>query len=349
MNEKKYKVAVIGATGNVGREILQTLFDRNFPIESITPIASDRSIGQQVSFGDQSLDITTPEKVDFQTFDLILSSCGSSAIQKILTTYLLPIPHAKRPILIDNSSAFRMDDDVPLIVPEVNAQTAEMIRNAQGRKIIANPNCSTAQIVVPLKEIHQINPIERVVAATYQSVSGGGKDAMDELFYQTKGIYTNQPVRPEKFTKKIAFNVIPHIDVFLENGMTKEEWKMREETKKILDPKIELFATCVRVPVFVGHSIALHISCEQPIDENLIRETLKEASGISVIDYRDDEGYVTPDECSGEDLIYISRMRKDISVENGFAFWCVADNLRKGAALNAVQIAETLYEQGLLS
>jgi aspartate-semialdehyde dehydrogenase len=343
-----YNIAVVGATGNVGREIINTLHERNFPVAQLLPVASNRSLGQQLSFGDQTLDVIPLEKVDFQNCDLILSSCGSQAVQQ-LSEILLKIPFDSRPVLIDNSSHFRMDENTPLVVPEVNPHTLSQAFGHNNRKIIANPNCSTIQSVVVLDVIHKISPITRVVASTYQSVSGAGKKAMDELFNQTRGIYVNQPVQPQEFTKKIAFNVIPHIDVFLEGGITKEEWKMSVETQKILDPKIKLHATCVRVPVFVGHGVALHIECTQPIEPETIRKSLRKHDAVAVVDHPKDNGYVSPEECTGEDLIYVSRIRKDNTVEHGISLWVVSDNLRKGAALNAVQIAETLIEQKLLS
>jgi aspartate-semialdehyde dehydrogenase len=299
-----YKVAVIGATGNVGREMLQTLVDREFPVDEVIALASERSIGREVSFGeDKTLKVQDLAKFDF------------------------------------------MDPDVPLVVPEVNAKA---IAGYTKKHIIANPNCSTIQMVVALKPLHDLATIKRVVVATYQSVSGGGKEAMDELFEQTRGIYMNATPQRNKFTKQIAFNVIPHIDVFMEDGSTKEEWKMQVETRKILDPDIAVSATCVRVPVFIGHAEAVNIEFEKPITVEQARAALRKAPGVSLVDHREDEGYVTPVECAGEDAVYVSRVRKDPTVTNGLSLWVVSDNLRKGAALNAVQIAERLV-QGYLT
>ena len=283
------------------------------------------------------------DSFDFSTADIALFSAGGETAK----TFGLKAGDAGC-IVIDNSSAFRMDDNVPLIVPEVNPNTvADMLKQNGGRNIIANPNCSTAQLVVALKPLHDTYKVRRVVVSTYQATSGAGRPAMDELFNQTKGIFVNDEVRPELFTKQIAFNAIPHIDVFMDDGFTKEEWKMAVETKKILDPEIELVAHCVRIPVFIGHSEAVFIETEKPVDENEARSLLREAEGVSVIDHRANEGYVTPVEAAGEDAVYISRLRKDPSIQNGLVFWCVSDNLRKGAALNSVQIAELVAEKGL--
>jgi len=334
-----YKVAVVGATGNVGREMLQTLADRNFPVGEVVALASERSVGQQVSFGeDQVLKVQDLAKFDFSGTDFVLSSPGAK-----ISAQFAPRAAAAGACVIDNTSHFRMDPDVPLVVPEVNPHHL-----AGGRKkgIIANPNCSTIQMVVALKPLHDLAKIRRVVVCTYQSVSGGGKEAMDELFTQTRAIYVNDPVEKKKFTKQIAFNVIPHIDSFMDDGMTKEEWKMVVETKKILDPSIKVTATAVRVPVFIGHSEAINIEFENPITADEARRALRAFPGISVVDHRQDEGYVTPVEIAGEDNVFISRIREDSTVENGLNLWVVADNLRKGAALNAVQIAEVMIRDG---
>ncbi len=335
-----YKVAIAGATGNVGREMLNILAERAFPVSEVVPLASSRSIGQEVSFGDKTLKVKALENYDFSDTDICLMSAGGE-VSKAWS----PRIGAQGCVVIDNSSAWRYDADVPLIVPEVNA---EAVRGFSKKNIIANPNCSTAQLVVALKPLHDAFGIKRVVVSTYQSVSGAGKDGMDELFDQTRSIFSATDLKQKKFTKRIAFNVIPHIDVFMEDGFTKEEWKMTVETKKILDPKIKLTATCVRVPVFIGHSEAVNIECEKPITADEARDILRSAPGILVIDKRENGGYITPHEAAGEDATYISRIREDITVENGLAFWCVSDNLRKGAALNAVQIAECLMNRGLL-
>jgi len=335
-----YNIAVVGATGAVGREMLQTLSERNFPINNIHALASKSSMGKEVSFGDKKvLKIKPVEDFNFEDVDIALFSAGSEVAKKFG-----PIAGKKGCIVIDNSSYFRMDDEVPLIVPEVNPKD---INGFVKKNIIANPNCSTIQLVVALKPIHDQFKISRVVVSTYQAVSGAGKPAMDELFNQTKGVFVHDQAKPEQFTKKIAFNVIPHIDVFMDDGFTKEEWKMKVETKKILDPNINVVAHCVRVPVFIGHSEAVFVECENDINEKEVRELLREAEGITVIDHRADEGYVTPDEAAGEDDVFVSRIRKDPSVKNGIAFWCVGDNLRKGAALNTVQIAELLASKNL--
>ena len=336
-----YKVAVVGATGNVGREMLQTLADRAFPVGDVVALASERSIGKEVSFGeDQVLKVHDLGSFDFRGTDIVLSSPGAK-----ISAAFAPKAAAAGAVVIDNTSYFRMEPDVPLVVPEVNSHAIAGFRK---RGIIANPNCSTIQMVVALKPLHDLAKIRRVVVSTYQSVSGAGKPAMDELFEQTRGVFVNEPAYKyqKKFTKQIAFNVIPHIDVFMDNGATKEEWKMAVETRKILDPEIQVSATCVRVPVFIGHGEAINVEFERPISEDEAREALGAAPGVSVIDYRADEGYVTPVECAGEDAVYVSRLRRDPTVPNGLTFWCVSDNLRKGAALNAVQIAEELVRQG---
>ena len=334
------KIAVIGATGNVGHEMLDILDERGFPADEVAAIASRRSQGTEVSFGDRVLKVQALEHYDFAGTDLVLMSAGG-AVSKEWS----PKIAAKGAVVIDNSSAWRYDSDVPLIVPEVNADAVEGFRR---RNIIANPNCSTAQLVVALKPLHDRARIRRVVVATYQSVSGAGKDAMDELFNQTRSVFVADPIEAKKFSKRIAFNVIPHIDVFMEDGATKEEWKMMAETKKILDPKIKLTATCVRVPVFVGHSEAVNIEFEKPITAEEARDILREAPGCLVVDKREDGGYVTPYECAGEDATYISRIREDPTIANGLSLWVVTDNLRKGAALNAVQIAELLLNRRLI-
>ena len=335
-----YKVAVVGATGNVGREMLEILAERGFPADEVVAVASRRSQGTEVTFGDKTLKVRALENVDFSDIDICLMSAGG-AISKEWS----PKIGAQGCVVIDNSSAWRMDPDVPLIVPEVNA---DAVVGFTKKNIIANPNCSTAQLVVALKPLHDRATITRVVVATYQSVSGAGKDAMDELFTQTRAVFVNDPVEPQKFPKRIAFNLIPHIDVFMEDGYTKEEWKMTAETKKILDPKIKLTATCVRVPVFVSHSEAVNIEFANPISADEARAILREAPGCLVIDKQEPGGYITPYEATGEDATYISRIREDITVENGLSMWVVSDNLRKGAALNAVQIAEVLVNRRLL-
>lgn len=335
-----YRVAVVGATGAVGREMLKTLAERNFPVKEVAAVASGRSTGQQVSFGDkQVLTVQNLDKFDFTGWDIGLFSPGAS-----ISAVHAPRAAAAGCIVIDNTSQFRMDPDVPLVVPEVNPQALSRIR----RGIIANPNCSTIQMVLVLKPLHDRYGIKRVVVSTYQSVSGAGKEGMDELYAQTKATFVNDPVRHEQFTKQIAFNVIPHIDSFMPDGATREEWKMVVETRKILDPDIKVFATCVRVPVFIGHAESVCIECEQPITAEGARALLRDAPGVVVVDHREDGGYITPAECQGEDATYVSRIRIDPTVPNGLAFWCVADNLRKGAALNAIQIAEELLAQGLL-
>jgi aspartate-semialdehyde dehydrogenase len=335
-----FKVAVVGATGNVGREMLNILDEREFPADEVVALASRRSQGTEVSFGDATLKVKALEHYDFSDVDICLMSAGGSVSKE-----WSPKIAAQGAIVIDNSSAWRYDSDVPLIVPEVNA---DAVAGFSRKNIIANPNCSTAQLVVALKPLHDKARIKRVVVATYQSVSGAGKEAMEELFSQTKAVYQIDEIEPKKFTKRIAFNVIPHIDVFMEDGYTKEEWKMVAETKKILDPKIKLTATCVRVPVFVSHSEAVNIEFEEPITADEARDILRNAPGCLVIDKRENGGYVTPYEAAGEDATYISRIREDATVENGLQMWVVSDNLRKGAALNAVQIAECLVNRKLI-
>ncbi len=331
-----YKVAVVGATGNVGREILQTLYERAFPVDEIVALASERSTGREVSFGDDDvLKVQPLADFDFTGFDVGLFSPGA----KVSAQYA-PKAAAAGCVVIDNTSQFRMDPDVPLVVPEVNP---EAIAKHTKRNIIANPNCSTIQMVMALRPLHDAAKINRVVVSTYQSTSGAGKAAMDELFNQTRGIFVNDPVVKEQFTKQIAFNVIPHIDVFMDDGATKEEWKMTVETRKILDPDIDVFATCVRVPIFVGHGEAVSVEMANELTVDQARGLLRAMPGVTVIDHRADEGYVTPAESAGDDMVYVSRIRKDPTVRNGLGFWVVADNLRKGAALNAVQIAEHLF------
>jgi aspartate-semialdehyde dehydrogenase len=336
-----YRVAVVGATGAVGREILKTLAERDFPIDDIAAVASPRSTGKEVSFGDKTvLKVQNLETFDFRGWDIGLFSPGG-AVSAI---------HAPRAaeagcIVIDNTSHFRMEPDVPLVVPEVNPEALKRIR----RGIIANPNCSTIQMVVALKPLHDKFGVKRVVVSTYQSVSGAGKDGMDELFGQTRASLVHDQIKPQEFTKQIAFNCIPQIDRFMDDGSTKEEWKMAVETRKILDPDIRVIATCVRVPVFIGHAEAVHVEFANPITVSEARAALRAAPGVTVMDTREDGGFMTPLECQGEDATYVSRIRKDPTVEHGLAFWCVSDNLRKGAALNAVQIAETLIAQGMLA
>ncbi|MCC6982048.1 MAG: aspartate-semialdehyde dehydrogenase [Bauldia sp.] len=336
----EFKVAVVGATGNVGREMLDVLAERGFPAREVVAIASRRSQGTEISFGDKTLKVKALETYDFSDTDICLMSAGG-AVSKEWS----PKIAAEGAIVIDNSSAWRYDDEVPLIVPEVNA---DAIAGFAKKNIIANPNCSTAQLVVALKPLHDEANIKRVVVSTYQSVSGAGKDAMDELFTQTRSVFVSDPIENKRFTKRIAFNVIPHIDVFMPDGQTKEEWKMSVETKKILDPSIELVATCVRVPVFIGHSEAITVEFENPITAAEARAILRDAPGCLVVDKQEDGGYVTPVEVAGEDATYISRIRKDPSVKNGLSLWVVSDNLRKGAALNAVQIAEVLVNRKLI-
>jgi aspartate-semialdehyde dehydrogenase len=337
-----YRVAVVGATGAVGREMLKTLAERKFPVAEVVALASGRSTGSEVSFGDeQVLKVKNLETFDFRGWDIGLFSPGA-AISAV---------HAPRAaeagcVVIDNTSQFRMDHDVPLVVPEVNPHhLAKFAR----RNIIANPNCSTIQMVVALKPLHDRFKVKRVVVATYQSVSGAGKDAMEELYTHTKSVFVHEQGPPQQFTKEIAFNCIPQIDKFMDDGATKEEWKMSVETRKILDPDILVHATCVRVPVFIGHAEAVNVEFERPITVNEARAALRDFEGIQVVDQREDGGYITPLECAGEDAVFVSRIRKDPTVAHGLSFWCVSDNLRKGAALNAVQIAETLIAQGLLA
>jgi aspartate-semialdehyde dehydrogenase len=336
-----YSVAVVGATGNVGRAMLNILDERSFPADEVIALASRRSLGTEVSYGDRTLKVKALEHFDFSGIDICLMSAGGSVSKE-----WSPKIAAAGAVVIDNSSAWRYDSDVPLIVPEVNA---DAIIGFSKRGIIANPNCSTAQLVVALKPLHDKAKIKRVVVATYQSVSGAGKEAMDELDRQTKAIYTLRDVELNKFPKRIAFNIIPQIDDFMEDGYTKEEWKMVVETKKILDRKIKLTATCVRVPVFISHSEAVNIEFENPITADEARDVLRNAPGCLVIDSHQPGGYVTPYEAAGEDATYISRIREDATVENGLAMWIVSDNLRKGAALNAIQIAECLINRKLIT
>src|ERR1700680_1234206 len=336
-----YKVAVVGATGNVGREMLNILDERKFPADEVVALASRRSMGVEVSYGDRTLKVKALEHYDFSAIDICLMSAGG-AVSKEWS----PRIAAAGAVVIDNSSAWRYDSDVPLIVPEVNADAVVGFRK---RGIIANPNCATAQLVVALKPLHDHAKITRVVVATYQSVSGAGKDAMDELFSQTKAVFTAGEIKTRTFPKRIAFNLIPQIDTFMEDGFTKEEWKMVVETKKILDPKIKVVATCVRVPVFIGHSEAVNIEFERPISADGARDILRKAPGCLVIDRHEPGGYVTPYECVGEDVTYISRVREDPTVDSGLVLWCVSDNLRKGAALNAIQIAECLIKRKLIA
>jgi len=335
-----YKVAVVGATGNVGREMLNILAERKFPADEVHAVASRRSLGTEVSFGERRLKCRDLEQFDFSGVDFCLMSAGG-AISKEWS----PRIGKAGCLVIDNSSAWRYDPDVPLVVPEVNP---DAVAGFPKKNIIANPNCSTAQLVVALKPLHDLARIKRVVVATYQSVSGAGKEAMDELWTQTRGIFVTDMPEAKKFTKQIAFNVIPHIDVFMEDGSTREEWKMVAETHKILDPKIKLTATCVRVPVFVGHSEAVNIEFEKPITADKARDVLREAPGCLVIDKRENGGYATPVECVGDYATFISRIREDETVKHGLNIWVVSDNLRKGAALNTVQIAETVVNRGLI-
>lgn len=335
-----YKVVVAGATGNVGREMLNILAEREFPVDEIAALASRKSLGTEVSFGDKTIKTKDLDTFDFTGWDIALFAVGSEA-----TKVYAPKAAAAGCVVIDNSSLYRYDPEIPLIVPEVNADAIHAYKN---RNIIANPNCSTAQMVVALKPLHDRARIKRVVVATYQSVSGAGKEGMDELWNQTKAIYNPvDDVPPKKFSKQIAFNVIPHIDVFMDSGETKEEWKMVAETKKILDPSIKVTATCVRVPVFVGHSEAINIETEEFLDWQEAQDILRESPGVMLIDKREPGGYITPIECVGEYATYVSRVRQDSTIENGLNLWCVSDNLRKGAALNAVQIAELLGQKVL--
>lgn len=340
-----YRVAVVGATGNVGREMLNILAERNFPADEVVALASSRSLGREMSYGDKILKCQNLEHFDFTGVDFCLMSAGSK-----ISKEWSPKIGATGCIVIDNSSQWRYDSNVPLIVPEVNAEVLATYMAKNNRlNIIANPNCSTSQLVVALKPLHDAAQITRVVVSTYQSVSGAGKEGMDELWTQTKGIFVNDtPDGINKFPKQIAFNVIPHIDVFMEDGYTKEEWKMMAETKKMLDPKIKLTATCVRVPVFVGHGEAVNLEFAKPITADEARDILRDAPGVVVVDKREDGGYVTPVESAGDDASFVSRIREDITVENGLSMWIVSDNLRKGAALNTIQIAESLIAQGLM-
>lgn len=335
-----FKIAIAGATGNVGREVLDILAERGFPADTIVPLASRRSVGQEVTFGDKELKVQALENYDFSDTDICIMSAGGSVSKEYA-----PKIGAQGCVVIDNSSAWRYDADVPLIVPEVNADAIEGFTR---KNIIANPNCSTAQLVVALKPLHEKAKIKRVVVSTYQSVSGAGKEAMDELFAQTRAVYVADPVESKKFTKRMAFNVIPHIDQFMEDGYTKEEWKVTAETKKMLDPRIKVTCTAVRVPVFISHSESVNIEFEDEITADEAREILREAPGCLVVDKHEDGGYITPYEAAGEDATYISRIREDITVENGLNIWVVSDNLRKGAALNTVQIAEVLVNRGLI-
>ncbi|MEP0510786.1 MAG: aspartate-semialdehyde dehydrogenase [Aurantimonas coralicida] len=335
-----YKVAVVGATGNVGREMLEILAERGFPADEVVALASRRSQGTEVSFGDKTLKIVALDQYDFNGTDICLMSAGGG-----ISKEWSPKIAAAGCVVIDNSSAYRYDPDVPLVVPEVNADAVEGFRK---KNIIANPNCSTAQLVVALKPLHDVATIKRIVVSTYQSVSGAGKEGMDELFKQSRAVFVADEIERKKFTKRIAFNVIPHIDVFMEDGSTKEEWKVMAETKKMLDPKIKVTCTAVRVPVFIGHAEAVNIEFEKPITADEARDILREAPGCLVIDKHEDGGYITPYESAGEDATYISRIREDQTLDNGLNIWVVADNLRKGAALNTVQIAELLVNRGLL-
>ena len=336
-----YRVAVVGATGAVGREMLKTVAERGFPADEVIALASGRSAGTEVSFGEKRvLKVQNLETFDFAGVDIGLFSPGAA-----VSAVHAPRAGAAGCVVIDNTSQFRMEPDVPLVVPEVNPHHLARFR---ARNIIANPNCSTIQMVVALKPLHDRFKVRRVVVSTYQSVSGAGKEAMDELFNHTRATFVHEQPAPEQFAKEIAFNCIPQIDRFMDDGATKEEWKMAVETRKILDPDIAVFATCVRVPVFIGHGEAVHVEVERPVDVAAAREALRAAPGVSVVDRREEGGYVTPLECQGEDAVFVSRLRRDPTVANGLAFWCVSDNLRKGAALNAVQIAEALVAQGML-
>ena len=337
-----YRVAVVGATGAVGRELLKILAERQFPVSEVAALASDRSAGSEISFGDSRvLRVQNLDHFDFAGWDIGLFSPGAA-----ISAVHAPRAAAAGCVVIDNTSHFRMDPDVPLVVPEVNPQH---LAKFAGRRIIANPNCSTIQMVVALKPLHDRFGVKRVVVATYQSVSGGGKEAMDELYAHTRAVFVADPSTPQQFPKEIAFNCIPQIDRFMDDGATKEEWKMVVETRKILDRTIEVFATCVRVPVFIGHAEAINVEFERPVSVAEARAALRAAPGVSVLDTREDGGYITPLDCPGEDAVFVSRIRKDPTIKHGLGFWCVSDNLRKGAALNAVQIAEALVAQGLLT
>ena len=335
-----FKIAVVGATGNVGREMLNILEERGFPADEVVALASRRSQGTEVSYGDRTLQVRDLAQYDFSDTDICLMSAGGNVSKE-----WSPKIGRQGCVVIYNSSAFRYDQDVPLIVPEVNPCAINAFTK---KNIIANPNCSTAQLVVAMKPLHDKATIKRIVVSTYQSVSGAGKEGMDELFTQTRAVFVADPLEAKKFTKRIAFNVIPHIDVFMDDGSTKEEWKVMAETKKMLDPKIKVTCTAVRVPVFIGHSEAVNIEFENPITADEAREILRDAPGCLVIDKREDGGYVTPLDSAGEDATYISRIREDQTIENGLNMWVVSDNLRKGAALNAVQIAELLVARGLI-
>lgn len=334
-----YNIAISGATGNVGKELIEILVERNFPVNKVHLLASERSAGMEMEFGDKVVVVEDLSKFDFNGIDFVFSSPGGE-ISKIYS----PIAAKAGAIVIDNTSVFRMDKDIPLVVPEVNP---EALKDFANKNIIANPNCSTIQMLVALAPLHKVAKIKRVVVSTYQATSGGGKEAMDELFTQTRGIYANENVENKVFTKQIAFNAIPHIDVFMDSGYTKEEWKMNVETKKMLDENIEVSATAVRIPTFIGHAEAITVEFDEDINEKQFRDALSSAEGLAVVDHRANEGYVTPVECAGEDKVYVSRIRKDISKDNSFCFWCVADNVRKGAALNTVQIAEKMIEMNL--
>ncbi len=334
------KVSILGATGNVGREFLSIIEERKFPVEELFLLASPKSEGKKIFFGKKEIKVLNLNKFDFKKCELVFSSAGSKVASEFG-----PKAASSGCFVIDNSSYFRMDPDVPLVVPEVNNEDLKSIK----KKIIANPNCSTIQMVMVLKPLHDLFKIKRVVVSTYQSTSGAGRQQMDELFQQTKDIFANNQIKKKFFTKQIAFNVIPHIDSFLEDGQTKEEWKMQVETQKILDKNIQVSSTCVRVPVFVGHGESVNIEFEKEVSEDKLRETLKKSPGVSVIDYRQDEGYVTPEECAGEDKVFVSRIRKDNTLKNGISLWIAADNLRKGAALNAIQIGEELIKKKVLS
>ena len=336
-----YRIAVMGATGAVGRETIKTLAERGFPASEVIALASARSVGHEISYGEKTiLKVRNLDTFDFAGTDLVFGAAGSS-----VSAIHAPRAAAAGAIVIDKTSQFRMEPDVPLIVPEVNPHHLSQVRR---RGIIAVPNCSTIQMVLALKPLHQVARIKRVVVSTYQAVSGAGKEAMDELFNQTRGVFVNDPPSVEQFTKPIAFNCIPHIDSFMADGQTKEEWKMAVETRKILDPDIKVIATCVRVPVFIGHAEAIHVEFETPITEKQAWDAWRAQDGLTVLDHREDGGYATQTETAGEDPVFVSRLRRDPTVEHGLAFWCVADNLRKGAALNAVQIAELLVKEGML-
>jgi aspartate-semialdehyde dehydrogenase len=342
MTAKKPKIAIVGATGNVGREVLDIIDDREIQYSDLVALASKKSEGMEINFGeDKSITVKNLSEYDFTGTDIAIFSAGAS-----VSAEYAPIASKKGCIVIDNTSHFRTDPDVPLVVSEVNPAD---IKNYRKKNIIANPNCSTMGMLVAIKPLHDQFKVKRLVVSTYQSVSGSGKEGEDELDNQTRSLLNNKPITKQKFTKQIAFNLIPHIDVFLDDGQTKEEWKMYQETKKILDPNIELTATCVRVPVFVSHSIAVNVEFEKPYEEDQVREIYKNSPGLKVVDFRVDEGYVTPVEVAGLDPVYVSRIRRDKTIENGLNFWCVSDNLRKGAALNTVQITEILIKDYLSS